>query len=533
MLGLACALALLPPPGPSQAATVTTLGSLGPGNGPVGIAIDSTGDLYTANFSSNKVSKVLGSGGLAGGPWPVTVGAAPWDLALDESGSVFVSNRGSNSLSRVTATGTPTTPFAVTGFTPQGVAIDPSGNIYVAATNSNWVSKITPAGGSAGGSWPVSLGTGTNPSDVSLDTNGNLYVANYSSDTVAKLNPDGTAAGAPWPASVGDLPTQVVTDSAGNAYTSNEGTPDSVSKVTAAGSFPGAPWPVIVGSNPAALTIDSAGNLYTSDAGVAQVSKVTPAGVASVLASGGSLNGPQGITIDRLGNLYVSNFNGDTVSKIIPSGGEIAPAPPDTPAAPTAAAGDGEATVTVPANPTDARYGTPSSYTVSAVGDSSKTCTVTPPATSCEVTALSNGTSYTFTARANLNSWQTASSGPSAAVVPTAQPVPSPTVSVKVSSVKAKVTRNSVLVTSKVRVSGAGKIAQRATTKKGKKTKTWCRATKTVTQAGTYTLKCNLGKKGRTALRKAALKVTLRTTFTPTGGSAITDNRKLTLKRKR
>lgn len=102
-----------------------------------------------------------------------------------------------------------------------------------------------------------------------------------------------------------------------------------------------------------------------------------------------------------------------------------------------------------------------------------------------------------------------------------------------VTSPKAKVTRNSILLTSKVKVSGAGKIAQRATTGSGKKTKTWCRASKTTTKAGTYTLKCDLGKKGRAALRKKALKLTLRTTFTPTAGSVVTKDRKLTLKRKR
>ena len=80
---------------------------------------------------------------------------------------------------------------------------------------------------------------------------------------------------------------------------------------------------------------------------------------------------------------------------------------------PSATAGDGSATVTVPANATDRRYGAPSSYTVTAVGDPARACTVTPPSTSCQVTGLSNGTAYTFTARANLNTWQTGASNAS------------------------------------------------------------------------------------------------------------------------
>jgi len=104
---------------------------------------------------------------------------------------------------------------------------------------------------------------------------------------------------------------------------------------------------------------------------------------------------------------------------------------------------------------------------------------------------------------------------------------------VKVLSAKAKVSKKSVLITSRVKVSGKGRISQRATTGKGKKSKNWCKTSKTVGTAGTYALKCGLGRKGRKALRKKALKLTLRTTFTPTVGKAVTVNRKLTVKRKR
>jgi hypothetical protein len=74
---------------------------------------------------------------------------------------------------------------------------------------------------------------------------------------------------------------------------------------------------------------------------------------------------------------------------------------PETPGTPTVVAGDASATVTI----TPAATGTgnaPSSYTVIAYDNagaplsSAKTCTVTIPSTSCQITGLINGTPYKF-----------------------------------------------------------------------------------------------------------------------------------------
>ncbi|MFZ9668916.1 MAG: InlB B-repeat-containing protein [Solirubrobacterales bacterium] len=131
---------------------------------------------------------------------------------------------------------------------------------------------------------------------------------------------------------------------------------------------------------------------------------------------------------------------------------------------------------------------------------------------------------------------QNRSVGASFTAAPNPDPGPNPsltTPSLALSALKAKVKKRALLVSSKAAVNGAGTIAQRATSPMGKKTKTWCKASKTVSSAGTLTLKCNLGKKGRTALRKKALKLTLRTTFTPATAAAVTSERKLTIKRRR
>lgn len=92
-------------------------------------------------------------------------------------------------------------------------------------------------------------------------------------------------------------------------------------------------------------------------------------------------------------------------------------AAPGTPTITNVVAGDGSATITVAAG----SGGAPASFTVTEINDSSLTCTITTPATSCTITGLTNGTSYQFEATAtNATGTSAQASTASAAVSPAA-----------------------------------------------------------------------------------------------------------------
>jgi trimeric autotransporter adhesin len=105
----------------------------------------------------------------------------------------------------------------------------------------------------------------------------------------------------------------------------------------------------------------------------------------------------------------------------------VVPAAPGTPGAPTATAGNAQATVTVAAPSTG---GTPSSYTVTATdattgANGGQTCTVTGATGSCTLTGLTNGDSYTFTSTA-ANPGGTSLASPASNMVTPAAPATAP-----------------------------------------------------------------------------------------------------------
>jgi sugar lactone lactonase YvrE len=220
----------------TAAGAVSTLagtGASGDADGPgtaatfgwaVGVAADSSGNVYVADSDSNKIRKITaggvvstlagsGAGGSADGPGDVATFSEPSGVAVDSSGNVFVADTDSHKIRKITPGGVVTT-FAGSGAPgsadgtgaaatfayPFGVAVDSSKNVYVADSGNNKIRKITPAGVvstlAGSGAYGSADGTGTaatfyTPTGVAVDSSGHVYVADSGNNKIRKIRQPG------------------------------------------------------------------------------------------------------------------------------------------------------------------------------------------------------------------------------------------------------------------------------------------------------------------------------------------------------
>jgi sulfur carrier protein ThiS len=248
---------------------------------PTGVAVDTNGKVYVADYNNHTIRKVTPAGVVT-----TLAGLASSSGSADGTGS------------------------AARFYYPAGVAVDNNGNVYVADQNNHTIRQVTPAGvvttlaGSAGAPG-TNDGTGSTarfnlPNGVAVDSNGSVYVADYSNHTIRQVTPTGA-----------------VTTLAGLAGSSgtNDGT-------GSAARF----------YNPTGVAVDNNGNIYVADQNNDTIRQVTPAGVVTTLAglagSLGSADGtgsaarfarPTGVSVDSSGNVYVADYFNHTIRQVTPA----------------------------------------------------------------------------------------------------------------------------------------------------------------------------------------------------------------------
>ena len=315
---------------------------------PSGVAVDSkSGDIYVADTSNHRIRKITPGrvvSTLAGGG---ATGAKTEDYYVDATGAdarfyypsgialglkngkthIYVADRNNHLIREIIASTGKVSTLAGGGATgdgapggykdgtganarfkmPSGVAVDSkSGNIYVADQDNHRIRMVTPTGevstvaGSTRGYADGADARFRHPSDVAVSSkNGHIYI--YVTDSqnhrIRKVT-----------ASTGEVSTL-----AGGGAT-GDGAPGGYKDGTGANArF----------DEPSGVDVDSSGNIYVADFRNYRIRKITPTGVVSTIAGGGTgedydgigtdakIHAPRGVAVDsESGDIYVAELSG-------------------------------------------------------------------------------------------------------------------------------------------------------------------------------------------------------------------------------
>lgn len=295
----------------------------------VGLAVDSAGDLFIADAGNNRVREVTtdgmiktvaGDGEFGVSPDGTAALSAklsfPVGVGVDAAGDLFIVHYGV--VQEVSTQGVIMTvagngvccgysgdggPATKAQLNAAAVAVDGAGNIYIGDSGNQRIRKVssgtiaTIAGngvalGSSGDGGPATSAYFTQPGSLAADSAGNVFVVD--NNTVRKISPAGV----------------ITTVAGGGTDPLGDGGPATKASLTLTS----------CNSLCSGIAVDAAGNLYIADIGNGRVRKVTPAGMITTVAGGGTDDSgrdgpalgaslsPTSLAVDQAGNIYVADY---------------------------------------------------------------------------------------------------------------------------------------------------------------------------------------------------------------------------------
>ena len=291
---------------------------------PWDVVVDPSGSFYFPDSGLNRIRKVTNPGFLLSNYAGTSAGFSgdggaainarlknPIGLALDSSGNLYFSDHDNQRVRKITPAGVISTVAGtgVAGYSgdggqatsaqlnaPHGLAVDTAGNLYIADTTNYRIRKVTTAGiittvagngtipfGSDIGDNNLATSAGVVPWDVEVDEAGNLYISDWLYSRIRKV-------------------------------TANNGVITTVAGTGVAGfSGDGGPATSAALNSPTGLALDSQGNIYVADTGNHRIRKINapPQGPPVIRTTNPvvpSFMGKAGFSSNMYVEIYGSNF---------------------------------------------------------------------------------------------------------------------------------------------------------------------------------------------------------------------------------
>jgi uncharacterized protein (TIGR03437 family) len=316
---------------------------------PSSLWLDSSGNLFIADqfnsrirkLSGGTLSTVAGKGtrGFSGDSGPATSAeiSFPLGVAVDSAGNIYIADSTNHRVRRVATGGTITTIAGtdLIGFAgdggeaaaarinfPAGIAVDPAGNLYFSDSQNQRVRKVSSSGvittyagigvpGWGGDGGPATAALINNPSGLAADAAGNLYICDTDNGSIRKVTPDG-----------------IITTVAGsgvNGY-SGDGGPATAARL----------------NSPKGVAVDAAGLVYIADTLNSRIRVVSLNGVITTVAGNSYIGdaGDDGPATDAIlrfpsalaaspdGSVYVADTQNSRIRLLTPVRPAVPPGPP-------------------------------------------------------------------------------------------------------------------------------------------------------------------------------------------------------------
>lgn len=315
--------------------------------GPLGIAVDSAGNIYFADRFNDRVRKInttgtittiagTGTGGYNGDEIAATTAQLndPFGVAVDNAGNVYVADHSNHRVRKISNLGIITT-VAGTGTggyngddiaattaqlnEPRGVAVDKFGHLFIADQANNRVRQITLSTGIistiagngtqgfSGDGGPATAAMLNGPYAMAADTFHNLYICDVDNQRIRKIN---------WAG--------VITTVAGTGVGSynTDGIPATNAQL----------------NEPIGIAINAGGEIFIADAWNERIRKISLDGIISTYAGIGTAGMgldsvsatacafyyPYGIAINSAGNVYICDQGNQRIRRTYQAGVGVA-----------------------------------------------------------------------------------------------------------------------------------------------------------------------------------------------------------------